>query len=280
MFVGIDFGGTKTLVASADENGNIIKRVRKETPQGVSDGIEMFKEMVRDVSNGEKIDSIGCSSGGPLDWKNGIVSPLHMPQWSNVPLKEIMEKEFGCSFYVDNDCNVAALGELTFGKGMHYNHFVYITISTGLGGGIVKDKAIFRGRDGEHPEIGHQCIHTTRHDVVCRCGGKNCLESLISGYAIERHYGKKAENLTTGEWIEIGTMLGDGLRNIIANHAPEAIFLGGGVSVGAGEKLLAPAMKVVEENVKIIKLPVIDIASLGYDAPLKGAIALAIKGHE
>lgn len=280
MYIGLDFGGTKTVVASADEKGNIMKKLRKDTPQSVDEGILMFKDMIKEVSGNEKIDAIGCSTGGPMDWKNGIINFLHMPEWNDVPLKDIMEEEFGCPFYVDNDCNVAALGELTFGEGRNYSHFIYVTISTGLGGGIIKDKKVFRGISGEHPEIGHQSVNTTKQDVMCRCSGKNCLESLISGYAIEKRYGKTAENLTDEEWNEVGIILGEGLRNIIVNHAPEAIFLGGGVSIGAGKKLLAPAMKVVEQNVKIVKLPVIILASLGYDAPLKGAIALAMKGHE
>lgn len=130
----------------------------------------------------------------------------------------------------------------------------------------------------EHPELGHRYINI-KSNVLCRCGATNYLESLIAGYAIEKHYGKRAEHLTTEEWTEVGEILGHGLRNMIIMHAPEAIFLGGGVSLGAKEKLLEPAMKIVNENVKLVKLPVIKLASLGYEAPLKGAIALAISGH-
>ncbi len=277
MHIGLDFGGTKTIVASADKNGNIIESIRNPTPQNLEEGINLFKKMIHKVSSNQKINAIGCATGGPLDWKNGTVSFHHMSDWHNVPLKDIMENEFGCPFYVDNDCNVAALGELRFGEGKNYNDFIYITISTGIGAGIIKDKKIFRGLDGEHPELGHQYVDSKR-SVICICGAINCLESLASGSAIEKLYGKKAETLTDEEWNEVGEIVGQGLRNIITMHAPEAIFLGGGVSLGAREKLLNPAMQVVKENVKLVKLPVIKFSSLGYETALKGAIALAIEG--
>lgn len=280
IYAGIDFGATKTIAVSADEKGNIINQIQKNTPQKLEDGIEMFKELIYEISSESKIIAIGCATGGPLDWKRGIINFLHMPTWRNVNLKEIMEKEFSCPFYVDNDCNVAAIGELVFGEGKNYNDFIYITISTGVGAGIIKHKKIFRGLDGEHPELGHQIVETSElYDVTCRCGAKNCLESLIAGYIIEKHYGKPAEMLSEKEWKKIGYILGQGLRNIIIMHAPEVIFLGGGVALGARNKLLDPALKVVEEQVKIVKLPLIKLTSLGYDAPIKGSIALAMKGH-
>ena len=279
IYIGLDFGGTKTIVASADKNGDIIKKIQNPTPQGVNEGIELFKKMIHEVSNGQKIDAIGCSTGGPVDWKRGIINFLHMSQWKDVPLKDIMEKEFSCPFYVDNDCNVAALGELVFGEGKNYNDFIYITLSTGVGAGIVKNKQIFRSSDGEHPELGHQCTDTKQSfNIKCRCGATNCLESLMGGYAIEKRYGKSAEKMTTEEWEELGSILGQGLRNIIIMHAPQIIFLGGGLSFGAREKLIKPALEVVREQVKLVKIPEIKLSSLGYEAPLKGAIALAISG--
>ncbi|MBI2543322.1 MAG: ROK family protein [Candidatus Aenigmarchaeota archaeon] len=281
VYIGLDFGATKTIAASADENGNIIEKIRENTPQKLDEGMELFKRMIREVSGGEKITAIGCATGGPLDWKTGIINFLHMPEWRDVPLKDIMEKEFDCPFYVDNDCNVAALGEIEFGEGLNYNDFIYITISTGFGAGIIKDQKIFRSSSGEHPELGHQTVHTKKlSDVICRCGATNCLESLISGYAIERHYGKHAEQLTDGEWNEIGTLLGEGLRNIIVMHTPEVIFLGGGVALGGGEKLLRTVTEVIKKQVKIVKLPEVKLTPLGYEAPLKGAVALAMKGFE
>ncbi len=282
IYVGIDLGGTKTMIASADERGKIINKIEFRTPIKLDEGLKLVKDGVKEVAGNEKILGIGCSAGGPLNYKTGVISPLHQPEWRSIPLKEIIEKEFSCKFYVDVDTNIAALGEMVFGEGKKYNNFIYITISTGFGAGIVIDKKIYRGLGDEHPELGHQeikwSINHIKEDVICKCGAKNCLESLVSGSAIKKLYGKCAEELTEKEWREVGQNLGRGLRNIIVMYAPDAILLGGGVSIKAGDKILKPAISFVKDNVKIVgKLPVIKTTSLGYDAALIGSIATAIK---
>ncbi len=281
VYIGVDLGGTKILIASADENGKIIKKIEFPTPINLDEGLNLVKNGIKEVSGKEKILSIGCSVGGPLNYKTGVVSPLHMPEWRNIPLKQIIEKGFGCKFYVDVDTNITALGEMVFGEGKNYNNFIYITISTGFGAGIVIDKKVYRGINEDHPELGHQeimwDIDHVNQDVVCKCGAKNCLEGLVSGSAIKKLYGKGAEDLTKEEWEEVGLNLGRGLRNIIIMYAPEAILLGGGVSIKAGDKILKPAIDFVRKNVKLVKLPTIKITSLGYEASLMGSIAAAIK---
>ncbi|HLD56896.1 MAG TPA: ROK family protein [archaeon] len=282
VYVGVDLGGTKTMIASADEKGEISKKVEFATPLNFEQGLKLIKDGIKEVAGKEKILGIGCSAGGPLNYRTGVISPLHQPEWRNIPLKEIIEKEFGCKFYVDVDTNITALGEMVFGEGKNYSNFIYITISTGFGAGIVIDKKIYRGLEEGHPELGHQevkwGIDHVKDDVVCKCGAKNCLESLVSGSAIKRLYGKPAEDLSQKEWEEVGENLGRGLRNIIIMFAPEAILLGGGVSIKAGEKVLKPAVDYVRKNVKIVsKLPIIKNTSLGYEASLMGSVAAAIK---
>ena len=141
-YVGIDLGGTKTAVALYSD-GKIIKQVKEKTPKNLDEGIAAIKRMVRSLSSSPT--SIGCACGGPLDWRNGTVSPLHMPEWRDVPLKQIMEKEFGCPFSVDVDTNVAALGEYFFGTAGGCNNFIYITLSTGMGAGKLIGGAAHRG---------------------------------------------------------------------------------------------------------------------------------------
>ena len=284
VYVGVDLGGTKILIASADERGKILKNVEFATPIKLEEGLKLVKDGIKEVSGKEKILGIGCSAGGPLDYKTGVISPLHQPEWRNIPLKGIIEKEFGCKFYVDVDTNIAALGEMVFGEGKNYNNFIYITISTGFGAGIVIDKKVYRGIKDEHPELGHQEIkwefEGIKKNIVCKCGALNCLESLISGSAIKKLYGKPAEALSDKEWSEVGHNLGRGLRNIIIMYAPEAILLGGGVSIKAQDKILKPAIDFVNNNVKLVKIPTIKATSLGYEASLIGSIAAAIKVHK
>ena len=284
-YVGIDLGGTKTIVACTDEKGKIIRQARENTPVALKDGINMLTRMVREVSPSPT--SIGCACGGPLDYRNGVVSPLHMPQWRNVPLKETMEKEFNCPFRVDVDTNAAALGEYYFGEAGNYRNFIYITLSTGMGAGKLINGKIYRGLG--HPEMGHQSFAAAlRHardgfDLSrhrCECGAIGCLESFVSGNAIRIIYGKPAEEISGADIInEIAANLGEGLRNIIALHSPDAIFIGGGVAYGLGEKLLMPAIGAAKNNLKIVPVPAIRLASLGYDSALMGSIALAINGE-
>lgn len=279
VYIGMDIGGTKIIVAAADEQGKILNKVRSETPYNFEDGIVLLKNMIKEVSTGKKIKAIGASIGGPLDWKNGIVSPLHQPEWRNIPLKKIFEDEFDCPFYVDVDTNIAALGEWIARNGTP-KRLLYLTISTGMGGGFVVDGKIYRGADGEHPEIGHQSIKWSGNfeKIICECGAEDCLEELVSGNGIKRLYKKPAEALTDDEWMEIGFNLGQGLRNLSLIYTPDLIAIGGGVAFGGGEKLLKPAREIMNKSLKIVPIPKVELSIIGYEAALIGAITLAMEG--
>jgi len=279
LYVGLDIGGTKLLVASADEQGKILDRGQEATPLEVEAGLNALHRMITGVSHGRKVAAIGAAIGGPLDWERGIVSPLHQPQWRNIPLKAIMEARWNCPFVVDVDTNVAALGEFDFG-GERASRFLYLTLSTGMGGGFLVDGQIYRGKDGGHPEVGHQsipfkCHHPER--IICDCGAPDCLEALISGNGIRRIYGKPAERLNPEEWQEVAHNLGLGLRNLAAIYLPDLIVLGGGVAVGGGAALIAGAVKTMAERLHIVATPEVRLSHLGYDTALMGTLATAIR---
>ena len=275
VVVALDIGGTKVLAAAAGRDGVPRRTVKAPTPASLAEGIHLLKSMVRDCAAGATIRAIGASIGGPLDWKQGVVSPLHQPEWREVPLKALLEKEFGCPFAVDVDTNVAALGEWR-ARDRKPRRLLYLTISTGMGGGFVVDGEIYRGANGEHPEVAHQSVGSSRDDR-CECGASGCLEALVSGNGIRRRYGKPGEQLTDGEWAEVGRDLGRGLRNLAAILAPDLIAVGGGVAIGAGEKLLAPARQVAASSLKLVPLPPVERSALGYDTALRGALALALE---
>lgn len=280
MYIGLDIGGTKFMVAGADAQGNILRRLRADTPLGLQDGIDRLNAMVAEISQGEPVEGIGAAIGGPLDWKEGVVSPLHQPEWRDVPLKRLMEDRWGCSFYVDVDTNVAALGEY-HSVGIPYSHFIYITLSTGMGGGYLINGQVDRGANGAHPELGHQsvpyrCAHPER--LNCECGAPDCLEALISGNGIRRIYGKPAEALTPEEWDEVAHNFGLGLRNLAVLYAPELIRVGGGVAVGGGDAFIARAEQVMRERLFLVPAPKVELSRLGYDTALIGAITIAIRG--
>jgi glucokinase len=280
VYIGLDIGGTKLMVAAAGGAGEILRRARESTPLDLREGLDMLHRMIAEVAAGAPIAAIGAAIGGPLDVEQGVVSPLHQPQWRDVPLKALMEQRWRCPFYVDVDTNVAAVGEYAAGA-VACRRFLYITLSTGMGGGYLIDGAIYRGMGEAHPEIGHQainfsCAHPER--VICECGAPDCLEALVSGNGIRRIYGKPAERLDDQEWAEVAYNLGQGLRNLAAIYLPDLIVLGGGVALGGGERLIAAARQVMVERLRLVPPPEVRLSELGYDTALRGAITIARQG--
>lgn len=278
VLMGLDIGGTKILVAAADPEGKILRQARTATSTRLAKDLENINRMIAEVASGEKILGMGAAIGGPLDWEKGIVSPLHQPDWRHVPLKAMMEEKWGCPFRVDVDTNVAAVGEYRWG-GFPARRFLYLTLSTGMGGGFLTDGRIYRGQGGAHPEVGHQSIHfrcSNPAAVQCECGAPDCLEALVSGNGIRRIYGKPAESLSQEEWEEVAYNLGQGLRNMAALYAPDVIRIGGGVALGGGEKFIFTARAVMESNLKLVPPPQVELTHLGYDTALRGAIAMAM----
>ena len=278
VFIGLDIGGTKIMVAAADREGNILRRARAGTSTSLEEDLANINSMVAEVAGGDKIAGMGAAMGGPLDWEQGIVSPLHQPAWRKIPLKAMMESKWGCPFHVDVDTNVAAVGEYRWG-GVSASRFLYLTLSTGMGGGFLLNGDIYRGQNGAHPEVGHQSIPfrcANLSAVQCECGAPDCLEALISGNGIRRIYGKPAESLSPEEWDEVAYNLGQGLRNLSALYAPDLIRIGGGVAVGGGEHFIQSARKVMEQHLKLVPAPQVGLSSLGYDTALRGTIAMAL----
>ena len=190
-YIGLDIGGTKIIVAAADANGRILRQVRAATSDSLETGLNTLHALIAQTADGEPISGMGAAIGGPLDWKRGIVSPLHQPAWRNVPLKEIMQARWDCPFWVDVDTNIAALGEYYFAQ-LSAHRFLYITLSTGMGAGFLINGKVYRGMGGAHPELGHQSIpfHCSNPAAVqCECGAPDCLEALVSGNGIRRIFG-------------------------------------------------------------------------------------------
>jgi predicted NBD/HSP70 family sugar kinase len=280
IYIGLDIGGTKLMAAAADEEGVILRRTRTDTPLGLDEGLALLQQLVTDMAEEEPIQAIGAAIGGPLDWRHGVVSPLHQPAWRDVPLKAIMEDRFECPFYVDVDTNVAALGECRAWQEPP-SRLLYITLSTGMGGGFVIDGQVYRGMGEDHPEIGHQSVNyrcSHPEGVECECGLPDCLEALVSGNGIRRIYGKAAEDLDEGEWEEVAYNLGQGLRNLATIYLPDVIVLGGGVAIGGGKQLLSRAGRVMEEHLRLVPAPEVRLSRLGYDTALMGAIVVAMEG--
>jgi glucokinase len=309
IIAGIDIGGTKIAAAVASPDGRIIAKqtfpteVEKGPHEILERAMNIVGELAREAPGDLTAVGVGCA--GPLDVVRGLIlSPPNLPGWDEFPLVELLKQRFGVPVVLENDANAAALGEQRFGAGRGFENLVYITISTGIGGGVIVDGRIVRGVGSGAGEVGHMTI--LPDGPVCGCGGRGCLETLCSGTAIARrareaigqgaqsvlsvYFSNGPEGITAarvaeaarsgdrfaGEiWSETIKYLALGIGNIIATLAPEAIIFGGGVAM-AGEQLLAPLRQRLIEQVKMA--PVKDIrllqAGLGSESGLYGAIAL------
>lgn len=312
---GIDLGGTKILSLVASTKGETLGQNRRPTraergPQKVIAGmVDSLRAAARkaglDVGG---LAGVGVVSPGPLDYASGVIGELpNLPGWRGMPLADEMRAALGVPVFVDNDATAAALGEHTFGAGRGYRHVIYVTVSTGIGGGIIIDGRVYRGASGAAGEVGHQVVE--EGGPQCSCGRHGCLEELASGTAIAhraeeliaRGEGKGiARMLEDDETLsartvhraaragdpearriieEAGHYLGVGLANLVNIFNPELIIIGGGLT-NIGRMLLDPARRVVRRDpfpeprrdVRIVR------AALGDRVGALGAVALAMEG--
>jgi glucokinase len=305
----IDIGGTKIAVAIGTEGGEIIARSSLQTdvtlsPDVIVSGLLETLETLAEKNDG-RLAAIGIGCPGPLDLDRGrLLAPPNMPDsWQQFPLRSFVKRQTGLPVVVENDANAAALGEHLYGAGRGYSDLVYLTISTGIGGGIIADDTLVH-RVGE---AGHV---TVRPDgALCGCGARGCLEAECSGTAIAR---RAREYLRTGRpsellevvggidgienvtakavadavsegdelactvWRETIQLMAIGIGSIIALLAPQAVILGGGVTAGAGELLLQPLRDELKKRVHIVSMSSVAIlpAGLGMESGVYGALAL------
>lgn len=312
--LGIDIGGTKTIVAVADDDGRIIARARIGTPrdQGpavVLADIESALRRLIDESHPGEIRAVGIGCGGPIDRERGVIlTAPNLPGWDNLPLSEHFREAFHAPVFLDNDVTLAALGEAKDGAGRGVDHLAYFNIGTGIGGGIIADGKVYRGC-GNAGEFGHQVI--VPDGPPCLCGKHGCLEALASGTSIARiarervtdcpetvilrlagdseritaehvaRAGRERDRLASAIMAETGEYLGLGVANAVSILNPRMVILGGGVIAGAGDLLFETIRRTVRERA-MTQLAVdaeIVTAALGDQAGIIGAIHLAEMGN-
>jgi len=303
----IDVGGTKVAVGLVDAEGRLVASEAFPTvPERGPAAVVADTVAALGALAGEKpLRGVGLACVGPLDLNRGLVlSPPNFPGWDQVPIVSMLADALGVPVALDNDANLAALAEQRFGAGQGAEVLLYVTVSTGIGGGIVIGGQLLRGLGGAAGEIGHQ---TLRADgPPCGCGNRGCLEALASGTAIARearkaiaagrgatmlalagtpealHAGHVAQAAKHGDqaaaaiWDAAMAELAIGLGNAISTLAPDRLVIGGGVAQ-AGEQLLAPLRAGLARHVKMVPIDQLDIriAALGAEAGLHGAGALA-----
>lgn len=309
LIVGVDIGGTKIDAVLADDCGNIRKRELKETraSEGPNAVIKRLIDAVRAVSVDSELAAVGIGAAGIIDVETGLITTSpNLPGWRNIQLKDILEREIGVKTFVDNDATVAAMAEHKFGIAVGCDHFICVTLGTGIGGGIVTNGRVYRGVSGAAGEIGHMTIDI--NGPMCGCGRKGCWETLASGSALEREakakieegiqttiprYAKGSDGRITAKGVylaaqegdrlakelieQLGFYLGVGLANLINIFNPQLVVISGGVA-RMGDMLMEPARKTVRERAFELsaKAARVEVSSLGYDAGPLGAVALAL----
>jgi glucokinase len=317
LALGIDLGGTKILASVADAQGRMLSRDHSITParEGQQAVIQSILESVGralDQANivAADLTAIGVGAPGLSNPETGILftSP-NLPGWKDVPLRDIIEKELKKKSFLINDANAAAVGELHFGAGRGARNFIYVTLSTGIGGGIIID-GIYTGSIGSAGELGHMTIDD--EGPPCNCGNRGCWETLASGTALARdarnrikdggktsildyaegdiekvsaeiiHKAAQEGDRLAEELIaRTGYYVGVGIANLINIFNPETIVIGGGLS-NIGDMLLEPAFEEAKRRAFKQSYQAVRFAraELGRNSGVLGAAAFALQEME
>jgi glucokinase len=309
VVIGVDLGGTNTRTALVARNGDILEKQKEETL--ATEGHErVIAKLIRNIDRqrakagqyGREVAAVGVGAPGVIHEQTGVVvkSP-NFPDWNDLPLKKTLERSLNLPVFIENDANAAALGEQWRGAAKNIRSMIFLTLGTGVGGGIVLDGRIWHGADGMAGEVGHMTI--VPEGRKCGCGNSGCLEMYASSRGIvmtfkEMCAGKRldADNRqeltsariyqaarggdTTARRVmqEMGRYLGIGIANLINIFNPEMVVIGGGVKDAwdlfidaTREEVRKRAFAYTAERTKIVP------SLLGDDAGMVGAAAVAFQ---
>ncbi|KQV16850.1 MULTISPECIES: ROK family glucokinase [unclassified Kitasatospora] len=309
LTIGVDVGGTKIAAGVVDENGEILARTRVPTPADPQWAVDAIAQAVRELKEQHpEVAAVGVGAPGFVDRDRSTVIFAPNIAWENEPLKVRIEELTGLTTVVENDANCAAWAEFRFGAAAAHEDAVLITVGTGIGGGIVLDGRLHRGRFGVAGEIGH--LNMVPDGLLCGCGGKGCWEQYGSGRALRRYGREKAagdpiagkrmlelndgladtirgihitEAAAEGDplalecYAELADWLGRGMADLAALFDPAVFVLGGGVS-DSGDLLLAPVAAAFETYITGgVHRPRAEVvlATMGSAAGIAGAADLA-----
>jgi glucokinase len=304
----VDMGGTQIRVAISDTAGEFITRVAHPTPRvGGEAAIEAVKTAIHAAldESGQAVAAIVIVAPGPLDPRRGVVIHApNVPGWRNIPLSAILNREFSVPVLLGNDASAAGLGEQWFGAGRGHHDLVYLTISTGIGGGVISDDRLLIGARGYAAELGHNSV--CADGPLCNCGNYGCVEMLASGLAIARQAreaiqlgrptiltemaggdleridarmvaeaARQGDQVAQDTYQRAGFFLGVAIVNFLYTFNPTIVVLGGGVTK-AGPLLFDPVVETVHARAPRAYWEDCDIvpAALGEDVGLRGALAL------
>ncbi|MBA2441575.1 MAG: ROK family protein [Rubrobacter sp.] len=303
--VGLDVGGTKIAAGLVDRDGELLREERYPTVGSPAKLLDALERAVVEACEGQSVGAVCLGVPGLIMAReNRVVFSPNLRAIEGIPLKDELEHRTGSPITIENDANAAAWGEFRFGAGSGVDNLVFVTLGTGVGGGIITEGLLLRGAHGSGGELGHTTLHAT--GPRCTCGNRGCFEALASGSAIERRarelaraepgsaLGKVAAESgeVSGEEVtrlarrgdpgavsvlrEAGRWLGIGLAGFVNVFNPEVVAVGGGVSA-AGDLILAPAREEVRLRARSPSRDLVEVreATLGAASGMLGAAALA-----
>jgi glucokinase len=278
MILAIDIGGTKFSVAVFDGDRMVRRESRATNAAG---GRDWMVERIAEICAGWRrefpLERCGIGFGGPVNFAaQRVVFSTHVGGWNDFDLCGFVQEAAGVPAVMDNDANAGAIGEAEFGAGKGYSPVFYMTLSTGIGGGIWEDGRVWRGADSYGGEIGHMTIRPEGPE--CLCGARGCYERMCCGLWLQRDHGKPASELMLDpEFVRRYVVdLALGLKAAIMLLNPQRIVIGGGITK-AGDRLFVPLREELGRTITKWSGARIDVvpAALGDDSVLYGALALA-----
>lgn len=277
-YLAVDIGGTKLAAGIISADGELLSRSQVPTPE--EDVWKALSSLVVDQLANTSCDVIACGvgTGGPMTRDGLLVSPLHIPEWRNFPLRTKLTELTGFDTYIYNDAQALVLGEHWQGAAQFERNIIGMVVSTGVGGGIISDGVILRGRLGNAGHIGHVIVEPNGRR--CACGSRGCLEAYASGRSIEAFTGKSAELATPEIICHVGQLVGRALVSVAAIVDARLAVIGGSVALGFGAPFFAAAQLEIDKCTGlefIVGLRVVPVG-LGDSAPLIGAAAVARYG--
>lgn len=266
MYIGIDIGGT-SIKGVLLSNKKIIAKIKIPTKSKTNKKIlvgQIFECIKKLIAGKRRVKVIGIGAAGPVDFKNQkVLNPPNVTALENLYLGRIIEKKFKIKTKIENDANCCGLAEVLLGAGKDKKVVTGLTLGTGVGGFVIINKKIFRGKSLRATEFGHK-IKINKNGRKCNCGSKGCLEAYINEKGIRKtakkifgreigtiklyEMAKKRDKKAIEVWKITGRYLGLGLANIVDTLNPDIIIIGGGIA-GAGKFLLNPAKKEMRKNI-------------------------------
>jgi len=307
LTVGVDLGGTQVRAGLVDATGNVLARAASRTdgaggPRAV---LQQMLRLIAEVTRGVEASSlagVGVCAPGPLDGPAGVVLDIPtLPGWVDVPISDWLSEALALPVTLENDGVGAAIGEWRFGAGRGLSDFVYVTVSTGIGGGVIADGRVLRGHRQMAAHLGHMTID--RLGEVCACGNRGCWEAQASGTALGAFARLRAaqtpdsslarhgvavdarhviEGARAGDALSLqlvareAELLGVGIVNLLHLYSPRAVVIGGGVS--SGFDLLRPG---IEHQIRLRAMPAfrgvpVVASTLGQNSGIIGAACAAL----